>query len=298
MKFGLDKTTKERIEPKLGQLATCPCCETELIAKCGEINVHHWAHKKRHDCDQWWEPETIWHRTWKNKFPTDWQETVKFDPQTNEKHIADIFIPSKELVIEFQNSPIDKDELESRERFYKKMIWVVNAEDFLITKLPLEYIYRDLKSRENKIIQKAIDNNIKLPYEIEEKLLTCRLEIHSVDRALSRGQIDSSERNLKCSFYLQEIQNLTRQFYLTGDNPELRDIEKIKKEAEKLIEENKLLDEANQYYKYVWTRRRKVWSYANLPVFLDTIQELFWVKSDQIIKRIPKSKFIGKYSNG
>ena len=86
MKFGLDKTTNERIEPKHGQYATCPCCETDLIAKCGKIKVHHWAHKKGHECDPWWEPETEWHRTWKSKFPTDWQETIKFDSQTNEKH--------------------------------------------------------------------------------------------------------------------------------------------------------------------------------------------------------------------
>ncbi|MBL7874309.1 MAG: hypothetical protein JNL53_01520 [Cyclobacteriaceae bacterium] len=298
MKFGLDKTTRERIEPTLGQSATCPCCETELIPKCGQIKVHHWAHKKGHNCDPWWEPETEWHRNWKNKFPNDWQEIIKFDTSNNEKHIADIYVPTKELVIEFQNSPINKDELESRERFYKKMIWVVNAHDFSIITSSIQSIYGDIKSIEDKYIQDSMNNNIKVPYEVEEKLLNYRLEIQSIDRALARGQINLRERNISRGYYEQEIKRITRDFYLTGDKPELKDIEEKRKEIDKLVEENKLLDKENQYFKYKWYWKRKVWSYAQLPVFLDTGQELLWIKSDLIIKKVPKDKFVSKYRNG
>ena len=120
MRFALDKTTNKRIEPTKGAIAVCQCCKRDVIPKCGKIRVHHWAHKNKSHCDRWWEPETEWHRSWKDEFPHDWQEVIKYDEENNEKHIADVFNPSKELVIEFQNSSINIDELQSRERFYKK----------------------------------------------------------------------------------------------------------------------------------------------------------------------------------
>lgn len=92
--------------------------------------MHHWAHEKGTAGNSWWEPETEWHRNWKNMFPNDWKETIKFDSVTGEKPIADIYNPRMDLAIEFQNSPIDIQEMHSRERFYKKMIWIVNASKF------------------------------------------------------------------------------------------------------------------------------------------------------------------------
>ena len=71
MKFAL--SNDERIEASKGAKGVCPSCGSELIAKCGEIVIHHWAHKKKCD-DYWWENETQWHRNWKNKFPDEWQE--------------------------------------------------------------------------------------------------------------------------------------------------------------------------------------------------------------------------------
>lgn len=52
----------------------CPGCGAPVIAKCGTHKVHHWAHKGVKMCDNWWEPETEWHRAWKNNFPKEWQE--------------------------------------------------------------------------------------------------------------------------------------------------------------------------------------------------------------------------------
>ena len=296
MKFGLDKKTKERIEAKRGQVATCPCCEIDLIPKCGELKVHHWAHKRGHNCDPWWEPETEWHRDWKNKFPTGWQETVRFDPVTNEKHIADIFIPTNELTIEFQNSPITKEELESRESFYKKMIWVVNAKNFSILTFSIQSVFKDIESFEEKLIQDAIKSNVRVPYEIHEKILTCKIEIRNIDRALSQGQIDLRERNIKRLYYQQAIDALKRH-YLPSDNPKYKSILRIRDEVYKWAEKNKLLDESNQYYKYSWSWKRKVWGYARLPVFLDMGKELLWIHSDSVVKKVPKDIFISKYSN-
>jgi len=116
----------QKTEATKGAKGTCPCCGAELIAKCGEKKIHHWAHKGNRDCDKWWENESEWHRSWKNHFPVDWQEVVQFDHKTNEKHIADVKT-SEDWVLEFQHSYIKPEEAYSRNVFYKKLVWVVNG---------------------------------------------------------------------------------------------------------------------------------------------------------------------------
>jgi competence protein CoiA len=115
----------ERVEATPKAQGICICCGSEMIAKCGNQKIWHWAHKNRRQCDTWWENETQWHRDWKNCFPEEWQEVVHF-ADDGEKHIADVKTPSG-LVIEFQHSAIKPDEQLSRERFYKKMVWIVNG---------------------------------------------------------------------------------------------------------------------------------------------------------------------------
>lgn len=124
MKFALINNIK--CEAVKGVTGYCPSCNSELIAKCGNKKLHHWSHKKISNCDTWWENEGEWHRKWKNYYPIEWQESLFIDAVTNEKHIADV-ITSSQLVIEFQNSPISDIERNSRERFYKNMVWVVNG---------------------------------------------------------------------------------------------------------------------------------------------------------------------------
>jgi hypothetical protein len=103
----------------------CPSCGKELIAKCGEVKVNHWAHKGSRNCDPWWENETDWHRSWKGKFPVDWQEVIHFD-KSGEKHIADVKTQSG-CVLEFQHSYLNPEERRSRNAFYPKIVWVVDG---------------------------------------------------------------------------------------------------------------------------------------------------------------------------
>ena len=124
MKYAFVNGEKVKAQPKLR--GTCIFCGSEMVARCGRYKIWHWAHKSKADCDPWWESEGEWHRAWKNKFPEDWQEVVHIDELTGEKHIADIKNPYG-LVIEFQHSNIKPEEKESREQFYKDMIWVVNG---------------------------------------------------------------------------------------------------------------------------------------------------------------------------
>lgn len=124
MKFALLSGRRVEAQPKLR--AICPACSGEVIAKCGQHIVWHWAHSSRSHCDQWWESETDWHREWKNRFPSEWQEVPRIDDRTGELHIADVKTAAN-LVIEFQRSSIHLDEVRAREDFYDRMIWVIDG---------------------------------------------------------------------------------------------------------------------------------------------------------------------------
>ena len=124
MKFAIVDGNK--IEASKGAKGFCQSCGAEMIAKCGEFKINHWAHKKNRQCDTWWETETEWHREWKGNFPIEWQEIIQFDGITKEKHIADVRT-DKGLVLEFQHSHINPIERRQREDFYKNMIWIVDG---------------------------------------------------------------------------------------------------------------------------------------------------------------------------
>ncbi|MBK9450130.1 MAG: hypothetical protein IPN95_12130 [Bacteroidetes bacterium] len=126
MRFAIVNGIRREAEPKLKGICPSPICRSEMVAKCGRMKIWHWAHKGNPPCDPWSESETEWHRMWKDHFPRDWQEQIHKDPETGEIHIADVKT-EYDLVLEFQNSPIDALERKSREIFYKKMIWVVNG---------------------------------------------------------------------------------------------------------------------------------------------------------------------------
>jgi competence protein CoiA len=123
MKFAV--VERERREAQPGLSGKCDFCGDAMIAKCGQYRIRHWAHRGTRTCDLWWEPETEWHRAWKNHFPEGWQE-IDHRSEDGEKHIADVKTESG-VVLEFQHSPLRREERESREMFYQKMVWVVNG---------------------------------------------------------------------------------------------------------------------------------------------------------------------------
>lgn len=125
MKYALVHGQRKSPQPR--QRGRCDYCQEEVVARCGRIKAWHWAHKSSTQCDPWWETESQWHRSWKERFPTEWQEVVHTDETTGERHIADIKTDSG-LVIEFQRSRIDMVEQRSREDFYRNMIWVVDGD--------------------------------------------------------------------------------------------------------------------------------------------------------------------------
>ena len=124
MRFALFNGERAEAFPKAR--GVCRVCQGEVVAKCGKYKVWHWSHKSLTDCDQWWESETEWHRSWKDRFPKEWQEIVLRDELTNEKHIADVRTQHG-VVVEFQRSSIDPLEVKARENFYKRMVWVIDG---------------------------------------------------------------------------------------------------------------------------------------------------------------------------
>lgn len=123
MKYALVDGDILEAQPRL--VGRCRGCGAPMVAKCGAVRIHHWAHKSQLDCDPWWEGETEWHREWKNHFPPAWQEHIQH-ADDGEKHIADVKTHAG-WVLEFQHSYLSPEERKSREAFYSQMIWVVDA---------------------------------------------------------------------------------------------------------------------------------------------------------------------------
>jgi competence protein CoiA-like protein len=122
LQYALD-ATDEKIQAVRGLRARCPVCLEPVYPRCGSVKVHHWAHEARKDCDPWWESETEWHRGWKALVPPECRE-VTMGP-----HRADIVSPNG-LVVELQHSPLSPIDIEAREKFYRRMIWVLDAAPF------------------------------------------------------------------------------------------------------------------------------------------------------------------------
>jgi len=99
-----------------------------MVAKCGPRVLHHWAHRARRDCDPWWENETDWHREWKSYFPEECRE-VSHTAIDGEVHRADIKTPTG-IVIEVQHSTMTDQERDSRESFYRELLWIVDGRGF------------------------------------------------------------------------------------------------------------------------------------------------------------------------
>lgn len=122
MKFAFVGAERREAQPNCS--GTCAGCAAVVIAKCGEVRIHHWAHKGTRACDPWWENETEWHRGWKNEYPEGWQEMRVTEDGT--WHVADVKTEHG-VVIEFQHSYLKPAERRARAAFYKKMVWVIDG---------------------------------------------------------------------------------------------------------------------------------------------------------------------------
>lgn len=296
MNIAIDKLTGTRIIPQKGMSAHCQCCGTEVIAKCGRIKIHHWAHKSIESCDKWWESETEWHKDWKNQFPLDWHEVVISDSNTGERHIADIYNNIKGLVIEFQNSRISVDEVETRERFYKKMIWVISKNQLEISKHSLETLIEEVNEITNKFLADRINTYLRIPEHILNEL------DKFVSEALGKEYIGKQEINQFIKLFNENIEQLCGKNFNSLDNdvsfePNKTKEDLIKPLSNKIIEGIKSRNHPNDvFYRYKIVKGSKTWNYVSCPLFLDTGDELNLLYPNEIAKNVSKEKFVKYYS--
>lgn len=124
MLFARSHSAGPRVRPTPGATATCATCGAACTAKCGSVNVWHWAHVSRADCDPWSEGETAWHAGWK-ALAEDHAVEVAMGP-----HRADI-VTNRGTVIELQHSAISAEEIADRETFYgPELVWVFDGAPF------------------------------------------------------------------------------------------------------------------------------------------------------------------------
>jgi competence CoiA-like predicted nuclease len=301
MEYAIDKTTQQKIHPTKGAKGICQACGTVLVAKCGKIKMHHWSHIT--SCtDKWWSHETEWHRTWKSHFPPEWREFIFTCEKTGEKHIADIYCPEKKLVIEFQNSTLNVSEIEARESFYKQMMWVINKELLPIQIDPLEILILDLNEQYESFINERI--NDALPISRFDLINLYSYKDH-LFKSRKKGSFNYEfDKILSC--FNRIIDDLISKD--TFNNPLISKPSEIKKDISYkfleiakqdinlYIEKNQSLHETEQYYSYKQRNSKSIWNFANKEVFIDNGFELYWLVSDRILKKVPKIKFISKYS--
>jgi hypothetical protein len=109
--------------PKLE--AVCPNCNKELVAKCGDLVIWHWAHQDLSECDPYWEPESAWHRDWKKLV------MQQFCEVPINGHRADI-VADDGMVMELQHSAINLEEIAEREAAYGEMLWLFDVRESYI----------------------------------------------------------------------------------------------------------------------------------------------------------------------
>jgi len=124
----------QKISATPNTIAFCPICNVQLRPKCGAINIWHFAHTTKDACDPWYEPESDWHREWKQFIDNNHREVII--TLNGEKHIADIVTGIG--IIELQHSHLPFTERVKREAFYKNLIWIVHVkrERFSIRERP------------------------------------------------------------------------------------------------------------------------------------------------------------------
>lgn len=116
----------------------CPICGEPLtIRATNSLAVKtHFAHKRGTICyDDWTHDMSEWHLSWQQRFPEQYREVVI--EKNGIKHRADICIGN--TVIEFQHSPITREEIAKRNLFYiscgYQVVWVFDATDKIINRI-------------------------------------------------------------------------------------------------------------------------------------------------------------------
>ena len=137
MQFAINKHNQERMHPHPKGKGSCPVCSEEVIAKCGSVNVWHWAHKTSTDCPGA-KLETYWHRQMKEKFPEDQREAIVRNHLGTV--IADAYDKETNTMYEFDfKNQLTTEEINKKNDIYRasgyKVIWVFHVDDSITDRI-------------------------------------------------------------------------------------------------------------------------------------------------------------------
>jgi competence CoiA-like predicted nuclease len=270
-------------QPKLK--AICEHCNSSVHAKCGSKVVWHWAHVSVENCDSWYEPETQWHRNWKNNFGQDRSEISVV--KDGVRHIADV-LTKDDLVIEFQNSNISSETIMARELFYDKMIWVINGIHF-----KENFTFWDKDFAENWQLKTEIIQNLNLlNSQANARVLTVKgnqIKQEAIREILNRFKFVHNKQNDIYTYDLKDLHNShTLEARIQANILEPYKAQKVDQKLKSII--------------YTWTRSRKSWEDAKKPVFIDFNEDyLIWIKTNIGGKsgegtKVLKKDFLDKYN--
>ena len=123
-----------------GHVYTCQACGEEV--RLYKENLNHKHFKKTHykhlphsTCNYGKDKDHMseWHRRMQDYFPIQYQEVPFPDKQKKEKLIADIYIPETNIVLEFQHSPISREEFIRRTMFHlyenRRIVWLFDESE-------------------------------------------------------------------------------------------------------------------------------------------------------------------------
>lgn len=301
MKFALLNNDRIEARPKL--VAECIYCGEKVRSYCGKIMVHHWKHVKLKECDNWHEFETEWHRNWKNKFEKENQEVVMFDSENREKHIADVHLKNINLTIEFQHSPLEIQEIQSREAFYENMIWVVDL-------IPFKK-YISFTSNFQKAFDAFTNNIINSDCQKSINLEDSDLVIKILESEIAFDKICEYYREVKQTFFPSYFANCEKSSSARRllkswmeekrDNPNVQGYS-YSDENIKNYQAISKLDKADIHLLMIWKNKHKRWYSAKKPIFFDLGDDYLYrnmenIKSSNgiVVKRYNKEKFVRHY---
>ncbi len=283
MEYALYNGLRTAAQPTLK--GVCEHCGGAVQAKCGSIVMWHWAHLSLESCDSWHEPETLWHRSWKQVFGERCNE-IRVEKEGS-WHIADV-INKDGIVFEFQNSSISSEAIAAREAFYgEKMIWVMNGVAF---KDHFE-IYDDAYTQEweLKFVNEFEAAERYAPYAAGLIIEDWRVKNDVVKQHIDKlGFMHVKDAGI---YYLELKGILNKAF------PE----KEISRDIKALYESHKAPQDLRKG-RFVWARARRSWENVKRPVFIDFGEDELYLVSEGMGTEqgrgmaISKERFVGKYT--
>jgi hypothetical protein len=119
----------QKVGPIYKAICFCENCGSRVYSKCvtpGKKYIYnpHFAHPHGAMCDDWYEPMSEWHYKWQEQVPIQ-QREVSIEHGIV-RHIADIYLPLSDIVVELQKSNIPINIKHSRDSFYNQIFWLVH----------------------------------------------------------------------------------------------------------------------------------------------------------------------------